>query len=89
MDNVCTKCGEPWDISYQVEDEQLPKDEQEFVLLGSAIKACPCCKDTPNDDPDIQEYQEKGRGYEISMLAEILGDDIDGLASTLEDFGLV
>jgi hypothetical protein len=44
------------------------------------VMHCPCCRKGATPDPD-QAALKAG-------LAEILGEDEDGLAATLEDFGL-
>ena len=80
MDIVCLNCGEPWDTYHVLHDE--PK---EFVRTGAIIQSCPHCKGQKQKLSEIQ----KQRLDEISAIAELVGDDIDGFAATLEDFGLV
>ena len=80
MDVVCINCGEPWDV-YHV----LHEEPENFVRTGGVIQACPHCK---GEKQKLSEPQ-RTRLDEIAALAELLGDDIDGFAATLEDFGLV
>jgi hypothetical protein len=52
-------------------------------LFGASIMnllRCPCCP--PGSKPDPEKAAIK------AALADMLGDDEDGLAATLEDFGL-
>jgi hypothetical protein len=80
MDLVCTRCGEPWDVDYVLHEEPLG-----FRRRGGRIDRCPVCpEETPEHSPE-----ERHRLIAIRELANLLGDDIDGLATSLEDFGLL
>lgn len=80
MDVVCINCGEPWDV-YHV----LHEEPEGFERKGAAITSCPCCKgNRPKLSAARREQLEA-----IGAVAELLGDDLDGFAATLEDFGLV
>jgi hypothetical protein len=83
MDIYCPRCGEPWDRlslnpSYGDMTEQESRDFQDG-------KGCPCCINKP-----LSELSPEGieRGYYTGALMDVLGDDLDGLAATLEDFGI-
>lgn len=82
MDILCVNCGEPWEMDYVLHES--PKD---FERVGGVIKKCPCC---PKDGiaPNL-DNQTKAKLEIVESLGEVLGDDIDGLAAELEDFGLV
>ena len=80
MDVVCVNCGEAWDT-----DHVLHEEPEGFVRTGAVIQSCPCCKGKKQKLSSAQQT----RLDEICALAELLGDDIDGFAATLEDFGLV
>ncbi len=52
----------------------------EFGASVYNVVRCPCCPKDAKPDPDKAALK--------SAPAEMLGDDEDGLASTLEEFGL-
>ena len=81
MDLLCTNCAEPWDMYYV-----LHEDPDAFTRTNGVITHCPCCKTrkTKKLSPKDQFRTEA-----TAALGDILGDDIDGLAASLEDFGLV
>ena len=73
MDLLCTRCGEPWEMTL---DDLSPAYRKDF-LKG---KGCPCChnlKTATNINPENSYIQRE--------LAPLLGDDIDGLASMMDD----
>ncbi|MFH1416757.1 MAG: hypothetical protein ABII12_00505 [Planctomycetota bacterium] len=80
MDLVCIRCGEPWDMDYVRHEEP-----EAFKRRGGRIDHCPCC---PEKKPK-HSAKEQERLDAIAALADLLGDDIDGLAGTLDDFGLL
>ncbi len=80
MDLICTRCGEPWDLDYVLHD--APGD---FKRTGGLITHCPSC---PTEEPKHPPAQRE-RLAAIAMLAGLLGNDIDGLAASLEDFDLL
>ena len=80
MDLVCIRCGEPWDMDYV-----LHEDPKAFKRHGGRIDHCPCC---PKHKPKHSAKQQ-ARLDAIAELANLLGDDVDGLAGTLDDFGLL
>lgn len=90
MDIRCSKCGEPWDID-SLHDEVVLRDDakwedhtyeekfrsvqHDFYVRGCAALGERC--GTPLSG---------GKANAIAELQYLLGDDIDGLACTLEDF---
>lgn len=80
MDLLCTRCGEPWDL-YHV----LHEDPSGFDRVGGLIRRCPTC---PSEEPKL-DPQTRGRLASAAALAELMGDDVDGLAGVLDDFGLL
>ena len=71
----CPRCGEPWDIASLNGD----MSEEEAKDLGRG-KGCPCCFGRDVTDRPI-------RAEASEVLLDILGNDLDGAAAMLEDFG--
>ena len=85
MDIYCTTCGEPWDIAslHDAVDEGNAEDYQDarMIFFGSG------CGTLFNNRPC--ERPETGgpaamRANVTAALADVLGDDLDGIASELE-----
>lgn len=74
MDVYCKRCGEPWD-AYGVNHGDMDDEEQKRFWAG---EGCPACF-----GKSIEEAPFRARL--TSVLHDVLGDDIDGLASELED----
>ncbi len=86
MDIQCKHCGEPWEIAglHELVGEGLFDDFEEaradFYENGCGTYSgggVPC-----GNEPCVSEETLEN----IDMLQEALGDDVDGLAATLEDF---
>ena len=96
MDIKCSKCGEPWDTDCLHEEVEFRREESlalanqpyENVYNGvrSEFYARGCKALTSFGSACYGTDPENGAA--ISALQDMLGDDIDGLASTIEDFGL-
>ncbi len=88
MDIVCTNCGEPWDVMHVLHEEP-----QSFTRNGSLIRKCPSCEENlryrEQNCTEKEIAKEKERLSMIEEVCEMLGDDIDGAASYLEDFKLL
>lgn len=82
MDVKCKRCGEPWEIDYfhDVAAEQETTFDQ--VRKNFYAKGCEAIEVGMRCDV---EYEN---GSLIAAAQDLLGDDIDGLAATIEDFGL-
>jgi len=65
-------------------DYVLHEDPDGFKRRGGRIERCPTC---PAKPPKLSPDQ-RSRLETIGELADLLGDDIDGLAATLDDFDL-
>lgn len=52
----------------------------EFGMSLVDVRRCPCCPENQAADPE--------QAYVRSEIAEMLGDDEDGLAATLEELGV-
>ena len=76
MDLVCTSCGEPWDMDHVLHD-----DPTAFGRDGAAVNSCPCCRlQTRSFSKEDRERLDAAR-----ELGQLLGDDVDGYASELQD----
>jgi len=75
MDVYCQQCGEPWEF-LAVTDDFKHKERTDFW----AGKGCPAC-DWGETAPKITPF----RSDLMSVACDILGDDIDGIASEMED----
>ena len=83
MDVYCPVCGEPWEIDtfHDVAEEQARKFRDvvdEFARVG--------CVATGWVSPDRCTARENARADMARALFDVMGDDIDGVASMLEDF---
>lgn len=72
MDIRCGKCGEPWDI-YTLTDEQV-------TMETFRAEGCEAFGTSHNQTP-----LPAGSMALINEMTELLGDDVDGLASELDD----
>jgi len=97
MDLICTNCGEPWSVFHvgdmkaglKGERDIHPMDLEgwEFSKMGAIIH-CGCCESNKAyNGEDSQD--EKDRLAAIREISELLGDDLDGASSLLEDFNLI
>ncbi|MDD5038683.1 MAG: hypothetical protein PHN78_05140 [Dehalococcoidales bacterium] len=73
MDPYCQRCGEPFDIFY-VTDEMTDEEKNDFHKGIS----CPTCRGK-------EAKKHPFRASLMSELSSVLGDDIDGLATEMED----
>lgn len=89
MDVHCCNCGEPWDQYHLRQDladvprRALIAEGWKFGSSRLVVLHCPCCRRNGNRLLDADQ-----RAAITQELADLLGDDEDGLASTLEDFDL-
>jgi len=73
LDLYCQRCGEPWE-HYYVHHEMTSIEREQF-LQG---ESCPSCRGK-------EVKRQPLRAQIASALAEVLGDDTDGLAAEMED----
>lgn len=71
MDIYCSKCGEPWD-TYTLTDEGVTIES--FSKNGCKVFGVKCNENT---------IDKKNSLY--SEIYDILGDDVDGAASIIDD----
>ena len=80
-DVFCTNCAEPWDISEPAEEPGGPTPAQ-LAREGD----CLSCNGDPNlAARDGDDAGAQARADATALLGELMGDDIDGLASELQD----
>jgi len=80
MDIYCQKCDEPWEVCYVGGGDMDADGEKGDAERFKRGEGCPCCawgKNAPE--------QQSLRGEAMGMLADLLGDDIDGMASFMDD----
>lgn len=83
MDIKCTNCGEPWD-AWELVDEGREACEADGFTFGQnvyVIYSCPACK----GQVELSDQNSSFRRMATNALADVLGDDMDGLASELDD----
>lgn len=81
MDIYCTRCGEPWDMDtlWDIADERdITYNKAHRIFLKEG------CKAIGADIDCIPQGKQVSAMY--AVLADLMGDDVDGIASTLEDF---
>jgi hypothetical protein len=80
MDIRCVKCGEPWDIDSLHDEVEAGTycsfDEARRAFASHGCSALGCSHG---------ETLDPGRQSLIAELTALAGDDVDGLASDLED----
>ena len=79
MDIKCPICGEPWDMDEL--HELIPDECEDYHKAVSLFrnKGCEAFGCSHNKTPDKQSANLS------SMLMDVLGDDVDGIASELDD----
>jgi len=95
MDIICPKCGEPWDhdsLHEEVAERELEGETatyhgvlREFQASGCGV-AFRAFGGTMGEPCTAAERPYSAHAAEA--LYDLLGDDIDGAAAMLEDFGL-
>ena len=79
MDLHCTICGEPWDNDYlhDVADD----DGRSYQDVVDAFKAEGCAA----LDRSATWCRPNRRGALSAAMADLMGDDVDGWASAMDD----
>lgn len=83
MDLYCTKCGEPWELDSLhdlVEEGRAESFTRARVLFQN--QGCEAFGCTHNSERDSEV------ALASSLMFDMLGDDVDGIAAMMEDFGL-
>lgn len=101
MDLACPTCGEPWDNDCLHEEagaresEGLPGCTYHAVAREFRTKGCRALATAYGPQGHCQPYTDQSRDNTFgltrseaaSALYELLGDDMDGAATMLEDLG--
>lgn len=103
MDILCTRCGEPWDV-YSLVDDMTPQEAKD-LKSGAGCPCCInkelcqddlACEECEHWDGlrfSCMANKFKNRAADSSYIqaaiADLFGDDIDGLAASMDDFGLI
>lgn len=76
MDIYCPVCGEPWAIDelHEVPDKHFALAQRRFRSEGCAVFG------SRHNDP-----ADRGRAATAAVLFDLLGDDIDGIASLMDE----
>lgn len=83
MDILCPKCAEPWEI------DSLHDYAEETGVTFSVVSRTFRTKGCGEAFAEWTTRCERRAGHEArGVLADLLGDDIDGYAALCEDFGL-
>jgi len=75
MDLYCQVCGEPYELDYI--EHELSHDAKGAFYAGVGCEACKWGANKPARRPFNAEL--------ASAMADIMGDDIDGIAAAMED----
>jgi hypothetical protein len=81
MDILCPKCGEPWEIDTL--HEYAEEQGSTFAQVSKSFRARGC--GVAFEAWSLGECRTAPMSGMLAVLAEIMGDDIDGYASACED----
>lgn len=99
MDLICPVCREPWDNDCLHDRVEELKEEgrsttysavaRDFRRRGcEALGELHYCGRCDRSFPGDHEHFSEEETAEVRAVYELLGDDMDGAAGMLEDFGL-
>ncbi len=92
MDIYCPRCGEPWDndcLHEEAEERKnlhLPGGDYKTVLRQFQSEGCQALHAAYGAGQC--ERSNSLRASVASAMYDLLGDDVDGAAAMMEDFGL-
>lgn len=93
MDVHCTNCREPWEFLYLMDEvKRAPAgspDAEGFAFdppTSVNVVECPACP-RDNDGKVIRRALTED-ALVRAVLADLLGDDVDGFAAECEDLGV-
>jgi hypothetical protein len=82
MDIYCPQCREPWDNDTL--HEVASEDGSSYLEVARAFRSKGCAA-LGSRHGDYQSPNSEA----ISVIYDLLGDDMDGATGLMEDFGLV
>lgn len=88
MDIYCGRCGEPWDIDSLHEEVDYRRSEGETVTVARVradFASRGCVAMSYAVDSQCELDRGNARAMASGVLMDLLGDDIDGVASLLDD----
>jgi hypothetical protein len=92
MDIYCPKCGEPWDID-SLHDEVAARSFDDDLVGEHVDRSRPVTFAEVRRDFSVRGCEALGTSHgegvahpAIGEILDLLGDDIDGAASLLDDF---
>lgn len=90
MDIYCVRCGEPWDIDSIHEEVTYRQESGEEVSFNGvrrdfSRRGCLALTAYGVSEVDCRRDSGNARAMASSALMGILGDDIDGVASLMDD----
>jgi len=83
VDIICPRCDEPCDMSELHEFAPLSYDEARRIFFDTSQG----CGQLFNDRPC--ERVESLRADVSAAMADLLGDDVDGIAAMMDDFDYI
>ena len=92
MDIKCKHCGEPWDMA---ELHDMLDETKDAVLPFKKARAlfyrygCGAFQNQPAEKCEHEPIESAATLANIDILQDLMGDDVDGLASMTEDFETV
>ena len=86
MDLPCPRCGEPWELDslHDVAEERGVS----FQAVRADFMAKGCAGLSGDYFGEIAECEPDEKAPMRAVLAELMGDDIDGYMADCEDFAL-
>lgn len=91
MDIYCPRCGEPWDIDSIHEEVTYRQELGETMVSFYGIhrdfarRGCLALTVFGVSEADCRRDTGNARAMASGVLMDILGDDIDGVASLMDD----
>jgi hypothetical protein len=101
MDLYCQRCGEPWDFYGVYHGDLEPEEKDDFIkgrgcpacngqVMCTRPNSCQDCDQGAENSQGIftclqGHFKRPFRAELASVLTDILGEDVDGIAAEMED----